>query len=473
MITCNPRQAKTFIEKHYQIQQACNNEQLEVPFFTAPPGVGKNAIVNLFFKEFQERRLASGESEPILKSIRLGLADNVTISGACTVVTSTFGSKETYIAPPQGFPIIGQPESADGKYVVLLLDEFMQAAPMIQSLATSYLDGLLGSELLDLSRLFVIVLSNGLKENASTSPLPSQIKGRVSFYYIQPNLSQWIEDFANPEGVSPLIITYLLNNPKNLYIQNIEEWKKMATETAGYHSPRSWHRLSRYLNICFDSPNAITDILATSSTETYDQRFELELKAQADVGPFMGNHFIEWTEKLASKIQFKNVLEGKANPYKSFQDKEDQVLVYSYILQSLYSYIESIFELHKEQEKRNVENKTDSPKNIIESRKGFTKFVEATSFRKELKNAAKWFIDAINSDSNNRELMTSKISLLFSSHDNRLPLNITNDSYLASEIAKATKEFNEKTYPTEFIDLFLLTLPTTEFTPTQILAKYQ
>lgn len=216
----------------------------QTPILEGPPGNGKTAIVGDICRELDELDRKQGGPGWELVSFRLSQCDPTDLKGV-PVYDKIGGVEVCTYAPPKIFPLIGIPESADGKNVLLFLDELKQATPVIQQLAANIIDGRIGDYNIDLSRCFIVAAGNRKEDMAATFDVPRNVVSRVVWLSVVATFGEW-ENWAIENQLHPHVISYLKDNT-TVFNQQPPAVQKP------YGTPRTWHKVSCYMNYMGES----------------------------------------------------------------------------------------------------------------------------------------------------------------------------------------------------------------------------
>lgn len=204
--------------------------------FIGAPGNAKTSIVKQFAQEIQEERLSKGLSKVKCWSLRLNQCDPTDLKGV--PIYLQIGDKQfCSFASPSTIPIKGSPESADGEFVIIHLDELPQAVPSMQNLAANIIDGVIGDHEIDLDRTMIIVSGNRKNDKAAVYDTPSNVKTRITTFEIAIPFSEW-EEWAIAESIHPAVLGFLKQRAGTAF--------NCAIPATGdtYPNPRTWHKLS-------------------------------------------------------------------------------------------------------------------------------------------------------------------------------------------------------------------------------------
>ena len=213
------------------------------------PGIGKSDIA----KTFAERIGA------VLCDIRLGQYDSVDLRGLPDA--STDGNMTVWLAPST-LPFKNNPDWPDDQPIVLFLDEAMQAAPAVQSVAFQLvLDRRVGEhELRD--NVWIIAASNRETDRAGVNKMLSPLANRFMHVQLNPTLDGW-KDWAYQAGIHEIPMAYLNTRPD--FLDHFEAAQKSSMKA--FPTPRAWAAVSAIFHEYGNDP-AMLDILVSATVGT-------------------------------------------------------------------------------------------------------------------------------------------------------------------------------------------------------------
>lgn len=231
-----------------------------------PPGQGKSSIVEQVVAQMDEEDRKAGGKGWNLVSYRLGQCDPTDLKGVPVygeLFNPETGDKTEIckFAGPSLFPYVGQPGSANGKNVLIFLDELPQAVPTIQNLAANIIDGVVGDNNIDFDRSFTVVAGNRADDISAVFEIPRNVVNRVSMINVTTSVTEW-ETWAFNSGVNPYVIGFV---KANTHCFNEE----VPTDATPYATPRSWDKVSAQMNskgdAWFDKNGIINRVLACAT----------------------------------------------------------------------------------------------------------------------------------------------------------------------------------------------------------------
>ena len=218
-------------------------------FIWGSPGIGKSDITRAFTQTIGG----------VLCDIRLAQYDAVDIRGLPDVNES---NSTTVWYPPSTLPFEGNDDWPDDRPIVLILDEAMQAAQAVQSVAFQLvLDQRVGEHRLK-KNVWICAASNRETDRAGVNKMLSPLANRFMHVQLRPTLDGW-KDWAYDAGMSPISIGYL--NARPAMLDQSEEAQKASIKA--FPTPRSWHVASDILNTFSDNPELRDIMLAATVGE--------------------------------------------------------------------------------------------------------------------------------------------------------------------------------------------------------------
>lgn len=332
----NLRAESVTIIKLSQASEACkdlmNTERQEgvrnTPLFLGPPGQGKSAIVEQFVNNLNLEReerfataIAAGKTsteaaevagpEWTCVSYRLAQCDPTDLKGVPVYVKMENGAEMCSFAPPQIFPMIGLPDSAGGKNVVIFLDELPQANPTIQNLAANIIDGKVGDYIIDMSRSFIVCAGNRKQDHAATYDIPRNVGNRLIRFDVRTSFDEW-ERWAMGEKLHPMVIGFL-KDKQSMFNEPPPE------EGYIYGTPRSWHKVSCQMKYMVD--------------RWFDEQSLGLYLAQGTVGIASATAFYQFAKAMKNQFSVDDIMAGKAVRVPTTEQRD---ILFSLVLEATY-----------------------------------------------------------------------------------------------------------------------------------------
>ena len=188
------------------------------------PGVGKTQIVQQLATEMGAR----------LYDLRLTTIEPQDLRGLPYYDHET---RKTLWYRPEDLP--DDPDTPS----VLFLDELTAAAPHLQP--SVY--GLLQERRVGPHRLpdsvFVVAAGNTVEDGAVAYEMGSALSDRLVHLHVQATATDWLENYAVPQGLHPAVVAFVRTRPDLLETtaQALDRGEMIAA------TPRSWERVSRIL----------------------------------------------------------------------------------------------------------------------------------------------------------------------------------------------------------------------------------
>ena len=224
------------------------------PLFSwGSPGIGKSDLHRAF----------TASVKGVICDVRLAQYDAVDIRGLPDSRDNT-----TIWHPPSTLPLAGNPGWPTDRPIVLFLDEMMQAAPAVQSVAFQLvLEGRIGEhELMPNVRVFAA--SNRETDRAGVQKMLLPLANRFMHVNLEPSLEGW-KDWALAAGVNPAIVGYLSFRPDML--DQFEQAIKSGTKA--FPTPRVWAKLSQLLEHTRDDYDLMQMTIAAALGEAVGTEF--------------------------------------------------------------------------------------------------------------------------------------------------------------------------------------------------------
>lgn len=205
----------------------------------------------------------------------------------------------------------GIPSSAEGRNVVIFLDELPQATPSMQNLAANIIDGKVGDYTIDMNRSFIICAGNRKQDHAATYDIPRNVGNRLIRFDVRTSFAEW-EEWAVSQNLNPMVIGYLKDKqhffneppPEDGYI---------------YGTPRSWHKISCQMESMEDS--------------WYNDDSLALFTAQGTVGVASAVAFFQFAKAANKNYSINAIFEGK-NVKVPPEDQKD--ILFALVLEATY-----------------------------------------------------------------------------------------------------------------------------------------
>lgn len=138
-------------------------------------------------------------------------------------------------APPAVFNL---PKDWKG---IIFMDEANQAIPVVQAAAYSvFLDHRIG-DLVFPDGAMVIAAGNRDIDGGATFDMATPLRDRMTHLEMTPDVEDWVENYAIPEGLDATVVAYTKYNSKNFHTLSPDH-----KSLCGGSSPRSWTKVSDY-----------------------------------------------------------------------------------------------------------------------------------------------------------------------------------------------------------------------------------
>lgn len=231
----------------------------EIETFDFPAVDVKNFLLRIeeeFTDDIKQNRIPY----PVLGIGKAGIGKTEGVRGLCEKMR--WGFKELRLVNYTETDLIGIPfkneqgmtdhatnvifplEERDGKYGILLVDEFTSAPSNIQVPILQLTDSSRSVGNYHLPNGWKIVLAgNGPNDGGTFRSLPGTVISRASCYRVEPDVSSWLE-WATTSSIHYTIRSYVRQNPSSLhgYSEDVDTGYDRA-----FPCPRTWTKLSRFL----------------------------------------------------------------------------------------------------------------------------------------------------------------------------------------------------------------------------------
>lgn len=240
------------------------------------PGIGKSQLIQQIGKKYRFKVI----------DLRLAQMSEVEIGGL--IFPNEDKSKTVWLAPD-----ILPDEKRDGKNTILLLDEITSCSKRVQVAAYQLiLDRRVGQYKLPEGTL-VIALGNREDDDGVYIPMAKPLADRFEIHNISIDFECWKNEYAQKNGVHPLVIKYLTYKPHALHTQAKSE------DSMIFATPRSWVRVSDILKYDSDVNNQV-----------------VHNKIIANIGLTEGMQFIDFCKNNPVVITADDFINGAVAPTK-------------------------------------------------------------------------------------------------------------------------------------------------------------
>lgn len=288
----SPKEVLRCLHLLFEAEKSMPGEERQAPLIVGSPGASKTAIVKQFQQELDKMLKAKGKNGASLVVLRLTQSEISDLKGI-PVYAELNGKTVCNFAAPSLFPIVGMPDSAGGKdMVVIFMDELKQAYPALQQMAGNILDGIIGDHQLDFSRTFIIAAGNLKTDGATTHELPTNLLRRFTEISLEPIFSDWKEwAMSNGQQIEPTIMSFL--EDKTQY------FSQPVNKSGVFANPASWHKLSNLL-------------LSTKKDKSdwYKDPI-IKLLIESRIGSSVASEFIAYSKNYYESVNLDNVEKGK------------------------------------------------------------------------------------------------------------------------------------------------------------------
>lgn len=303
-------EAKEAIHLLFLAKRSSRRKCGHTPFLLGHPGIGKTNLVNGWV-EYLNNQAEFGQWE---------ILDNSLLQMDPTDLSAPFfeevdGRKLLTKVAPGVLPLKGLPTSAKGKNVIFFLDDFKQASPLMQNLATNLMDGRVGDYELDQDRIFIISAANRIEDNAGVFDSPSNLTNRVCVINVKEDLTEWADWATTTKHIKSEIIPFLQNNVE-FFCQRPPDHDNLPFPT-----PRQWEAVSDVLKIGKNFENLV-------GAKTIAQELVFTIMCGL-VGVAASSAFLKFHQLSYSNVARENILNGTDLKYKPKDVEESLAIIHS------------------------------------------------------------------------------------------------------------------------------------------------
>ena len=237
------------------------NRRTGVPTLVfGPPGVGKSQQVH-----------QAADGDPVI-DVRLSMLDPVDLRGLPIVADGRVAWARPDFLPEEGTGI-------------LLFDELNTAPVAVQNAALQLiLDRRCGPHRLG-DGWYIVACGNRSTHRAHVNPLSAPLRNRFAIVDFEPSIERWTR-WAYAHGVHSHVIAFLNFSPGNLVGDPNDEY-------ANFASPRSWERVSAFLDAGVEDVEAFTSLVGRGSAVAF-AAYRKEIGAMPDIDRMLEGRS-DWT----------------------------------------------------------------------------------------------------------------------------------------------------------------------------------
>ncbi|QYC52613.1 ribosomal protein uS19 [Salmonella phage SSBI34] len=269
-------------------------------FFYGGAGLGKSQKMRQIADELFPHRIGNN-----LVDVRLSDKEPQDIAGIQIPIELPDGTARTVYAVPDFWPTDPDWEG------IIFLDELPNAGPATQQ--SSYqvvLDHIAGSHVFPKGAIYAGA-GNRDSDNGNTHEILGPLVNRMMMCEIDYDLDIWIEDFAIPFRIHPMVIGFLKNFPHHFYTGDVEN-----RSTIVFASPRQWETVSKIL-FCLDDKLISTEIA--------------EVAICGSVGEGLDTELLAYYKRAKTLPDLEDIFSGKTTKHKIPHEDMDLVYVLSQI----------------------------------------------------------------------------------------------------------------------------------------------
>ena len=237
------------------VERIQRNRKTGVPtFIFGAAGIGKSQMVH---------QAAGGDT---VIDVRLSMLDPVDLRGLPTVSKNEKGESIVEWARPDCIP-------AEGKGIIFF-DELNTASAAVQNAALQLiLDRKCGSHKLG-DGWYIVAAGNKASHKAHVNPLSAPLRNRFAIVEYEATVEAW-SSWAMGAGIHDHVIGFLSFRPALLTSDPKDEYSNFA-------SPRSWERVSKFLQAGFDEHDDLEPIVGKGAAAEFGA-YRTEIKDMPDI----------------------------------------------------------------------------------------------------------------------------------------------------------------------------------------------
>jgi hypothetical protein len=237
------------------VEKIKRNRKTGVPtFIFGAPGVGKSQMVH---------QAADGDT---VIDVRLSMLDPVDLRGLPTVKQNGDGESVVEWARPEFIP-------AEGKGIIFF-DELNTAPAAVQNAALQIiLDRKCGPHKLG-DGWYIVAAGNKASHKAHVNPLSAPLRNRFAVVEYEPSVEAW-SAWAMGAGVHDHVIGFLNFRPGLLTTDPKDEY-------ANFASPRSWDRVSKFLQAGLDEQEDMEPLVGKGAAAEFTA-YRTEIRDMPDI----------------------------------------------------------------------------------------------------------------------------------------------------------------------------------------------
>lgn len=209
--------------------KSCVNAE-SVLVITGAPGLGKTQIVK------------QAGDELGMRNTEMLVAGRDTGDVFMSYVDPQSGQLVQKLNPK--IPYVGNPAFADGRPILLNIDEFSGGTRLMQNVMLKVLDERMVGDTLLRDDVSIVATGNRAWDHAHVEQLSAALGNRATFITVEEDLDAFV-DYGLDHDFHPLMLAWVKNDPQ--YLLQFDEKQFLAGDPA-FCSPRSNERLSKLLH---------------------------------------------------------------------------------------------------------------------------------------------------------------------------------------------------------------------------------
>lgn len=207
------------------LKKIIQSEPKTVIFFRGGPGIGKSAIC-----------------AQVAQEMKIGFKETFLLTRNPVDFGVPFPDEERRYAKLLPLRDILPREEVDGKIGLWFLDEMTSAPQMVQTVAQRIIwDRKIENEIIPAGWI-IVAAGNRITDKGVVYMMPSPLASRFTVVDIEPELDDWVDNFALPYGINHEIIAALRMYPEILYAFDASKY-----DGGAFPSPRGYEKVDRKL----------------------------------------------------------------------------------------------------------------------------------------------------------------------------------------------------------------------------------
>lgn len=228
-ITTKELMEEEVLDLAIKIKEGSLAEDDDAIFLWGPPGIGKSAVI----KQLAERLEKETGKKVVVTDIRLTMKAPQDLGG---IPVADAKKEYTVYLKPKEFAL----DPSDDVVNLIFLDELPNALPAVMVIASQIIQERRVGEHVFPDNCIFFGAGNRIKDNCAVYEMTNQLANRMGHYEVLPDFESW-KEWAVNHGINEYVLGYLSYDNSKLF-ENGERGKP------AFATPRSWEKVSRYLN---------------------------------------------------------------------------------------------------------------------------------------------------------------------------------------------------------------------------------